>query len=271
MIDEETQRTFFFAETPGIPANFTWSDGTRQTLKPGHGIALKLGADGAQTRIVLLDDADSLALWKGNLAGRDRVVLTKANAIFDAGKLRLRSADAALLTASVYPPIHPGDPADGVFGKLPLDAVSPKTFTVRTLQEKQAGPPREISLSKNKIAVTPGDADFAAAAVWTVKLPADFDPAKTDALLRIAYQGDAARVKIGGKLVMDDFYNGLPLEIGLQRYAEAIGKAGGLTLEILPLRADAPIYLAGRPSGAGAPTLSLDSVTLVPVYEAVAK
>ena len=70
-----------------------------------------------------------------------------------------------------------------------------------------------------------------------------FRPAKTDALLRIRYKGDVARVRIGDKLVMDDFYNGLPLEIGLKRYAEEIKKAEVITLEILPFRADAPVFL----------------------------
>ena len=162
VIDEEKQRTFFFAETPGISANFSFSDGTSQTVKSGHDIALKLGGTDAQTRIVLLDDADSLALWKGNLAGRDRVVLTRANAVFDSGKLRLQSENAASLTASVYPPINAGDPADGVFAKVPLETASPKTFVVSIQQEKQAGPPREIPKGKSKIAVSPGDADFAA-------------------------------------------------------------------------------------------------------------
>ena len=267
LINEENQRTFFFAETPGIPANFTFSNGSRQTLKPGHDIAFKIGAADAQTRIVLLDDADSLALWKGNLAGRDRVVLTRANAIFDSDKLRLQSENAASLTASVYPPINASDPADGIFGKLPLDAIAPKTFAARVQQEKPAGPPRDILMGKSKIAAAPHDADFAAAAVWSIQLPTDFDPAKTDALLRIHYKGDVARVKIGGKLVMDDFYNGLALEIGLKRYAAEIQKAGGLTLEILPLRADAPIYLANRPAAGSPPTLSLDAVNLVPIYQ----
>ncbi|MEY3894626.1 MAG: hypothetical protein RLZZ214_145, partial [Verrucomicrobiota bacterium] len=268
VIDEEKQRTFFFAETPGIPANFTFSNGTTQTLKPNHDIAVKLGAENLQTRIVLLDDADSFALWKGNFAGRDRVLLTRANAIFDSGKLRLQSEKPASLTASVYPPLNASAPKDGIFEKLPFDAISSQTFTVETQQEKPAGPPRVIPIGKNKIAAAPSDGNFEAAAVWSVKFPADFDPAKTDALLRIDYKGDVIRVKIGGKFVMDDFYNGLPLEIGLKRYAAEIKQADGLTLEILPLRADAPIYLANRPAAGTPPTLSLDSVKIAPIHAA---
>ncbi len=264
VIDEEKQRTFFFAETPGIPASFTFTDGSSQTVKPGHDIALKLNE---QVRIVLLDDADSLALWKGNLAGRDRVVLTKANAVFDSGKLRLRSENVTSLAASVYPPLFATDSPDGIFGKLPLETVSPQTFVATTKQEKKAGPPRTTPMGKSKIASAPDGTDFATAAVWSVKLPEEFDPAKSDALLRIHYMGDVARVKIGDTLVMDDFYNGLPLEIGLKRHAAEIKHAGGLTIEILPFQSDGSIYLPGRPAAGSAPMLSLDAVDIAPVYQ----
>lgn len=265
VVDEEIQRTFFFAETPGIPASFTFSDGTSRTLKPGRDIALKLGD---KIRIVLLDDADSLALWKGNLEGRDRVVLTKADAIFDSGNLRLCSGNPDALMASVYPPIHSGDAKDGVFGKLMFETDSLKTYAVESKQEKQAGPPREIAMGRSKVASAPGDADFESAAVWSIRLPANFDPAKTEALLRICYKGDVIRVRIGGKLVMDDFYNGLHLEIGLKRHADEIKKAGYITLEILPLRSDL-IYLTNRPAAGKEPILSLDAVTVVPIYHAL--
>lgn len=266
-IDEEKQHTFFFAETPGIPATFSFADGTKRGLKPGRDIAMSLGKEGTQVRIVLLDNADSLALWKGELAGRDRVVLTPANAIFDGGKLRLSSEDPAKLAASVYPPIDASHAKDGIFGKLPLAAVTAESFEVETKEERKAGPPREIRMGRAKVAAAPSDEDFAAAAVWSVKLPAGFDPEKTDALLRIRYKGDVARVKIGDKLAVDDFYNGDVLELGLKRHAAEIRQAGGLTLEILPFRADAPIFLQDRPAG-GDPVVG--KVEIVPVYRVTA-
>ena len=269
VINEDKWRTYFFAATPGIAANFTLSNGESHDVKPGHDVAFEVAGTGARIRIVLLDDADSLALWKETFAGKERVVLTKANAVFESGKLRLRSEDASLLKASVYPPIHAGGAMDGIFGNVSLDAVSPKVFTVATREVNPAGPPREISMGKNKVATEPDDADFKAAAVWSVKLPADFDPSTTDALLRIRYKGDVARVRIGDKLVMDDFYNGRPLDVGLGRYAAEIKKAGGLTIEILPFRADAPIFLPARP--AAGTMLSLDSVEIVPIYQASSK
>ena len=55
--------------------------------------------------------------------------------------------------------------------------------------------------------------------------------------------GDVARVTLNGRLITDDFYNGNAFEIGLRRHAPEILK-GDLRVAILPLRKDAPIYMA---------------------------
>jgi len=72
-------------------------------------------------------------------------------------------------------------------------------------------------------------------------------------------------------LLTDNFFNGLPWTIGLRRFLES-HTAGDLTLEILPLRKDAPIYLEQkyRPTFFERDQLArLDKVTLVPQYELV--
>ena len=90
----------------------------------------------------------------------------------------------------------------------------------------------------------PEDADFAQAAVWHVKLPAGVVPSR-DLRLRVRYTGDVIRAYLGDKLIDDDFYNARPFEIGLRRYGPAVYQ-DGLTLKILPLREDAPIYITDR-------------------------
>jgi len=167
--------------------------------------------------------------------------------IFDKGQVELRAEDPESLVAWIYPPIKETSDLDGIFGKAPVAMPSPMSFKVTAEQIQDAGVPREIPIGKNRVAVGPSDGDFNAAAVWRLHLPDDFDPTTGDALLRIRYRGDVARVKIGDKLVMDDFYNGRPLEIGLRRFAAELRNAGALTLQILPLRADAPIFLPDKP------------------------
>ncbi len=126
----------------------------------------------------------------------------------------------------------------------PLAGETSPTTTRPVIVEpvRSAGPLRRIALGKSShpVAAAPVEADFADAAVWRVKLPANLDFARHP-LLRLHYVGDVMRVRIGGRLVTDDFYNGDALEIGLQRHADALAR-GELTVEILPLQRGAPIY-----------------------------
>ena len=132
---------------------------------------------------------------------------------------------------------------------------------------RPAGPLRKIEMGKSKqpVAAMPVDADFAAAAVWRIKLPANIDWS-ADTLLRFHYTGDVARVYIGGKFINDDYYNGQPLDIGLRRHAAEL-KNGELTIAILPLQKNAPIYL---PDPAKPDFGSADSVVALTRAELVA-
>ncbi len=117
-----------------------------------------------------------------------------------------------------------------------LPRIRPATVT----QEREAGALRPIPLATTRqpVATAPTAADFADAAVYRIDLPADFDPATRDILLRLHYVGDVARLMIGDTFITDDFYNGNPLEIGLRRHAEAL-KTAPLRLAILPLQKSA--------------------------------
>jgi hypothetical protein len=81
-----------------------------------------------------------------------------------------------------------------------------------------------------------------------------------------------ARLYAGNRLIDDDFYHGAPWEIGL-RNIPALDLKQGLVLEILPLRQDAPIYLAAgaRPAlPPGGQLAKVAEVVVLPQYEAVA-
>jgi hypothetical protein len=232
-------RTFYFAETPGIPAEFIFATNsgvaiTLSDVKPSRTPWLSpAGGDGKKVQIVLLSEADSLALVKDDRSGT-------------------------------------------ISFETPRPVTAPRSVEIASI--RGAGPAREIPIGKisQPVATEPTDADFAQAAVWRIKLPADFASAG-DALLRIRYVGDVARVYLGGKLITDDFYNGLPLEIGLRRHAAEL-KTGELTIAILPLRRDAvtgakpQIYLSdsARPDFGGKDTVGrLDGVEIVARENAV--
>ena len=79
-----------------------------------------------------------------------------------------------------------------------------------------------------------------------------------------------ARVTLDGKLLTDDFYNGNVFDVGLCRHAPEILE-GQLHVAILPLRKDAPIYMAkeARPDFSdGDSVVALQRVEIVPRYQA---
>jgi hypothetical protein len=269
-------RTVFFAETTGVPAEFVFDKSTLLSnptgttrlangdivvsLSPSTNASGGIAARGApaseagSVQIVLLSDEDSLALWKGEWLGHERVFLTKAGLVLDNDSLRVTSKNPGDLSVGVYPPpaetIYdqgkplPPSSSDGSFANFTLP--SPEAVNPLATAEliKSSGPPRKIALGNisQPVAAAPVDADFEQAAVWHIKLPEHIN-AGLDPLLRIMYVGDVARVTLNGKLLVDDFYNGKPFEIGLNRYAPGI-RTGDLRLEVLPLQKTAPIYLA---------------------------
>ncbi len=228
--------TYYFAQTGSIPAQFAIhsakGDQTLVVDRPDAGhvpIETPVGDDGHKVKIIVLNEADSLAL----------------------------SRDAN--TGTIHFDAHAPE-------------IAPRSAGFESV--RTAGPAREIPLGKisQPVAVEPSDADFAQAAVWKIKLPADFDPAAADTLLRIRYVGDVARVYLGGRLINDDFYNGAPLEIGLRRYAAEL-KNAELTIAILPLRRDAltgakPLIFvpnAAQPDFAGKDSVvRVDAMEIIP-------
>jgi hypothetical protein len=307
-IENGDTRTVFFGETKGVPAEFvfaksaTTSPRSRLTadgiaiVPPGRNPSLEVATPTGKIEIVLLSDADSLSLWKGEWLGRDRVFLTQAGLVLDNENLRLISTNPDDLSVGVYPPptaaIHcqgkpvPPAPADRPGqGRLLPDGLfwvfTPQKPEADNLQAtakmlRNAGVLRKIPLGhiRQPVAAAPVDADFGQAAVWRIKLPppdhlnlnnrSGMDPL----LLRIKYVGDVARVTLNGKLLVDDFYNGKPFEIGLNRYLPGI-LTGDLRLEILPLQKNAPIYLAtqARPDfGTNDSLALLRDLEIIPSY-----
>jgi hypothetical protein len=295
-VNEGDIRTVFFAETPGVVAAFAFDrsaavvaasgrlerDQNRVVVRgvePSRRAAITVRpGDGGTLQIVLLSETDSLALYQGEWQGRERVFLTSAGLVLDRNSLRLAATDRKAFSVAMLPApesISVGGrqlrpKADGVFKRF--NAPAPGVFKARTTLEnlQAAGPARDIPLGKIKqpVAAAPEDSDFKTAAVWRVKLPAQLD-LNSDPLLRVSYVGDVARVTLNGKLVTDDFYNGNAWEIGLRRHAPEILK-GDLRIAILPLRKDAPIYLAkeAKPDfGKTDSFVELRAVEIVPRYQ----
>ncbi len=296
-IDDGSASTVFFAETEGVAAQFAFDTNgppvealaghlahgqdadVIRDVAPGTGAAARFRlADGGRLQIVLLDTKTSLGLWKGKLQDRDRVFLTQAGLVLDGNNLRLTSPAPGDLNVAVYPPpsalefegTNLDPEAEGVFERFTPQAPRPAELDASFEQVQAAGPPREIPIGKiqQPVAEAPLDGDFELAAVWRVKIPAGIDLA-ADPLLRFHYAGDVARVLLNGRLITDDFYNGNAFDIGLRRHAPDILK-GDLRIAILPLRKNAPIYMAqsARPDfGDAGAVAALHRIEIIPRYQ----
>ena len=114
-----------------------------------------------------------------------------------------------------------------------------KMEDVRWTKVRDAGPLRHIVKGKAKVAEAPSEQDWQQAAVYRIMLSSDVTH-QPSALLSITYQGDCARLYANGKLIADNFQYGRPFLYGLWRLPKGTTE---LELRILPMQANAPVYL----------------------------
>jgi beta-galactosidase len=287
-------RTVFFAQTPGVEAEFAfdssqWPDGSIDAMsghltadsglmivrnvKPSRAGAMVLQyPNGNYLGIVLLDEADSLKLLKGKFGGYEYVFLSLSDLVVNGDTMKLSSDNPKDFGIEAFPKSAKfSGKADGVFHGLDIPKVKPDSLKVKYELLQAAGPLREIPVNaKTHLAVAPVDSDFTNAAIWKIKLPSKID-LSLNPILRIHYVGDVTRLALNGKLLDDNFYNGRTFDLGLKRYAPEILN-GDLRLEILPLRKDAPIYLepGANPNFGNADSIAkINSAEIVNEYSVV--
>lgn len=121
------------------------------------------------------------------------------------------------------------------------------------------------------VAGMPTEADWSRAGIWSLTLPKTPAPVGERRFLSITYAGDVMRLsessKAGGKLLADNFADGRPWLVGLERFQPELAK-GPLELSIYPLRRDAPVFFEPslQPKIDGAQIDRLESVKLVTQY-----
>lgn len=237
-LSDPTGETLILAATPGVPVilAINTEKGTQVTSRvtafrsvPGGIIAQNIApsldpavtirsAAGVTTRFLILDEVTSLRATKLSLAGSDHLVLTPGAAWVEDRKLHIESEGREAVEVSIYPPLGPAKLGDQTLTPTKSGAFS--TYTLRpkperppTLELTQLSPPaapRKIALGSQQVAQAPTDADFNAAAVYSIKLPPTLPP---NSLARIHYVGDVARAYIDGHLITDQFFNGRVFDI----------------------------------------------------------
>jgi beta-galactosidase len=243
-------------------------------IEPGTRIAMRVhSSNGGSVNILVLSREQALNTWKATVAGKERLILSSAELYFNRDRIHVRAQDPGQLkleflpALSAVPPGLARDDDDGVFQVYnahvqPVSSVA----KVEKLQDVGADPPPRMG---KEVVMVPDDAAFDTAAAWTIAVP-HVEPGANSTFLRIAYEGDIARLYVDGKLLTDNFYNGTPWLIGMDRIPGQ--QWGKLQLKILPLSEHAPIYLpekAWPAFPAGAPVARLKDVQVLPEYEVV--
>ncbi|MDR7332904.1 beta-galactosidase [Roseateles asaccharophilus] len=264
-----------FATTAGVPAEFALPEGLKVLAADGQ--LARIGTHNGRAVSVLLLTPEQLAqLSVLDIAGQRRLVFSDQQAWTADGKLQLRGVGVQPLRAAVFPALPKPSGAgvqvrqDGLLQRLEVAS----TGDAPTLQIKATRPagnaPRVLKGGLAGAAVQPIPEAFATAASWSLKLPAQASAKDEDVLLELDIVGDIGRVFSGTTMLDDWYYNGQRWQIGLKQFALKPGAE--LKLTVLPLRADAPIYIdaAHRPTFAQGHTqvAELRGARLLPVRRA---
>jgi len=249
-------------------------------IQPGTSAALTVQRHGARPlTIVVLTPEQAQQLSVVQLAGQRRLLLSAQQNYVADGALQLRSVGSNQFRFGVYPPLPKpphtdaaasvlrADGNDGLFqsysAELPARTLK---ADITPLREAQEAPPVVIGGGAHA-AIQPAPESFKAAASWRISVAPEQLRGLDDALLQIDFVGDIGRLFAGTRMLDDWYYSGYPWQVSL-RSPQTAAK-GELTVSVLPLRADAPVYLPreARPDfGAAHQIAQLRGVSILPVY-----
>lgn len=250
-------------------------------IAPGSTAAFTVRRPAARpVTVIVLTPEQTAQLAIGDFAGQRRLVLSAQQPYFADGKLELRSAGQPHFRFAVYPALTATPKAsakltpagrDGIF-QFYEAALAPQTIdaSVTPLRPAQQMPP-PVRGGNAKAALQPIPEAWSRAAAWRVKLGGTGGPALAGldaALLDIDFTGDIARLHSGTRWLDDWYYNGQRWQFDLG--AARLGPGADLTVTVLPLRADTPIYLPEQalPNFAGQPQVAaIGKVSVIPVYK----
>jgi hypothetical protein len=239
------QHWFFLAALEGIAPEIAVAGEKPKKLKAGSGVALsRKAADGSKVNFVVLTPEQGRQLWKLPLAGRDRVVLSPNTLLPETpAQVTLEALAPAAPALAVFPPVAQASIAgravkskrDGIFQRFSFTGPAQEMAAVEC-------PPVRSAVATTNVLNAMDESAWTNAAVWRVRVPTAV--AARESLLRIHYVGDVARIYAGGRLVLDNFYNGQPFDVPLWRLSPA--ELASLEIHVLPWRAGTPHRIAAE-------------------------
>ncbi|MGA8940176.1 MAG: beta-galactosidase [Acidobacteriaceae bacterium] len=308
-IDTSRESIFVFFAIPGVAPEFSFDARSVQSVsapgltivRTGSMIRVRpssrgadaeidaVGKDGRRIRILLLTQGEAESATVVRVSDGDHLLLSPSDVFFDGNLLHLRSTDHDALHFRVFPTLAAGAASDakmsveirGPWTEFSFDR--PKVSIAWTLkQTRNALPVAPVKLGpffgwrNGRVAEAPKEIAFAAAAEWKITLTQPLPAGISNLWLDLDYVGDIGRLYVGDRLVDDDFFHGATWQIGLKRFLPA-ALSSGIRVQVLPLRADAPIYLdpsvraklprTGQVATIGRPVLVPEYEIVIPLHD----
>ncbi len=258
------------AATPGVPVEIQCDEGDVDMVsgataerRDGGGITVTpITAPGPDCRVkigtttfVVLDDDTANGVWKGHVAGRERIVIWDGEGWFDETGFRV-TEDPRPRTARVLPALAQGQatviPVPGA--DVVRDLPAPVFDDVRTAPVRTGGSAGRFS--------APADVDVARLPSTHVDIRDEWFDEAERLLLEITWTGDVMRVYAGDTLIADQFWSGRPLDVDLLPYRELIIR-DGLHLRGFAWAPDSGIHVDPRVRpGAVEPVLEVHGAAL---------
>ncbi|MGB0081529.1 MAG: beta-galactosidase [Terracidiphilus sp.] len=309
--DNAGVQTVYFEALPGIAPEFAFDAATVRSVKASSGETVSdsgvvyvtgvqpdpdssidlVSSTGAALRFVVLTASEAEDAWKVRIAGGDHLLITAQDFVADPdsrpARIGLRSLAKPHFQFAITPPATA--PLQANAPLIPAATDRNAAFTAFTadvplwhaalqsteVQSDAEAPPVKAGPAQDwrphGVAQAPAAGDLPQAAQWSIAVPAGALNGLSELFLEISYEGDLARLTANHKLLDDDFYNGKPWMVGLERFLAPNG-SGNFDLSILPLRKDAPVYFEFPEPVQFAPNgqiEKLDSIRLVPEYQLV--
>jgi hypothetical protein len=248
-------------------------------IRPGTSAGIRVDTkDGKTVRIVILTESQSQNAWVMDVWGSTHLVISDAQLFVDDHDLVLRSVGKNVFQISTYPALGQRQLAsirgangarDGLFESITVTAAKRDVSKVSAVSLRPAREVPPIALGGlARAALQPAPEVFGRSAAWTLSVEPHTLEGLSDAILEINYRGDVGRLFSGTRMLDDNYFDGQTWRVGLKRFAGQLREP--VTLTVLPLRDDAPVYIDARyrpESSPGGQVAELDSVRVVPEYE----
>jgi hypothetical protein len=240
---------YYFKACQGVPADYAFADGVTRA-EPNLELPMVRTEGGRTVRIFTVTEEQADNLWKINVAGRERLIYSENGLYEENGKI-VFYGETPVFNYAVR------ESGGWTWRKTSVPAQE-----VRTRVEPYDGP---VTDSYDHYLFV-GRGGQGEAPSWKVTLPDGLPDGVQEVLLRVRFTGDVLHAMIGEELIYDEFYQGLPVDIGLRRHSRRL--QDGLILRISPLRRDQDIYLDQWPEFTRGEMAQLHGVGAVPIYRA---